>query len=41
MSGAPTGEYAGWDNLIGSMGMGGMGTPCNIWESHCPCCQTC
>lgn len=25
MPGASTGEYAGWDNLIGSMGMGGMG----------------
>ena len=25
MPGVPTGEYAGWDNLIGSMGMGGMG----------------
>ena len=25
MPGAPTGEYAGWDSLIGSMGMGGMG----------------
>ena len=25
MPGASTEEYAGWDNLIGSMGMGGMG----------------